>query len=323
MNIMIAGGTGFVGKALTEVLLRKGHRVYVLTRGNVREGELTQGEGQASRSTETVNLDGEDHKLTYIRWQDGIVNEQAARELPTIDAVVNLAGESLSSGRWTRQRKQRILHSRLNATAGIVKFIEQLRERPKVLVNASAIGYYGTSLTETFTEQTPIAGEDFLASVVKQWEEEALKATALGVRTVCIRFGLILGKDGGALPRTLLPFKLFAGGPLGSGKQWYSWIHIEDIVGLVEFAIERDDVAGIINGTAPNPVRMKEFGKIMADVLRRPYWLPVPEFMLKVLLGEMSTLLLQGQRVLPKKTQEYGYSFYYDGLREALEDILS
>ncbi|WP_449539075.1 TIGR01777 family oxidoreductase [Ferdinandcohnia sp. Marseille-Q9671] len=298
MRIAIAGGTGFVGKSLTNYLLEKEHQVLVLTR-------------DASKTSDHPNL-------TYVEWLTTSSNPE--EQLQGIDAFLNLAGESLNSGRWTKSRKQRIIESRVKATKEVVRIISSLPKKPEVLLNASAIGIYGTSETESYTEDSSL-GSDFLATTVSLWEQEAKEASRLGVRTCFLRLGVVLGDKGGALNRIVLPYRFFIGGTIGSGKQWLSWIHIKDVVKGVEFLLQNKTVSGPINFTASNPVQMKAFGQTVGKVLRRPHWLPVPGFALRLLLGEMSILVIEGQRVLPKKLEDHGFTFSYDTLEEALEDI--
>lgn len=299
MNIAITGGTGFVGSALTESFVNDGHSVYILTR-NPDNKPVKKG-------------------VTYVKWlKDGA---EPAKELPNIHAIVNLAGESINSGRWTEERKQRILDSRISSTREIISIIQQLDKKPRVLVNASAIGYYGSSLDQSFTENNTEAGNDFLADVSKKWEDEAMNAQNHGVRTVLTRFGIVLGEEG-ALPLMVLPYKLFIGGKLGDGRQWYSWVHIQDVIGMIRFAVDHESVQGPLNVTAPEPKRMNDFGKTVAEVLNRPHWIPVPEAPMQAALGEKSGIVLKGQCVLPQKAKELGYPFRYIKLKDALENLL-
>ncbi|TGB04010.1 TIGR01777 family oxidoreductase [Halobacillus salinus] len=299
MNIVVTGGTGFVGRQLTDHLVKQGHHVYILTRSPEKHSD-----------TESI---------TYVGWLHESYNP--VESLPYIHAIVNLAGESLNSGRWTDEKKQAILDSRVQATEGVIDLIDKMQDKPNVLVNASAVGFYGRSKTKTFTEETTKAGRDFLANVVEEWEERAEAAKEYDVRTVFVRFGIILGEEG-ALPKMIIPYKMMIGGNLGSGEQWMSWIHVDDVVGLIDFSIHHEDVNGPLNGTAPNPKRNKDFGRILSTVLNRPHWIPAPSFALKLALGEMSTLLLDGQSVIPKKAIEHGYNFRYPELRPALASIL-
>jgi uncharacterized protein len=300
MKIVIAGGTGFVGKALTKHFLTQKHYVYILTRNA----------DKAAR----------DPKLKYVEWMQE--SSQPEEHVEGADVFINLAGVSLNSGRWTDERKKAIVESRLSSTQEILRIMAALPEKPSLYVNASAVGYYGTSTKETFTEASPSIGTDFLAETVKKWENEALKAMELNIRTVLTRFGVILGKDGGALPSTALPYKLFAGGTVGSGEQWMSWVHLEDVVKIIDYCIHTEQIEGGVNVTAPNPVQMKEFGKTIGKVLNRPHWMPVPSFGLQLLMGEMSMIILKGQRVLPEKLIQQNYIFTYTVLEDALRDLL-
>ncbi|MEH7379238.1 TIGR01777 family oxidoreductase [Bacillus sp. JJ1533] len=299
MKISIAGGTGFVGKKLTEYLLIQQHEVFILTRN-------------ADKTSHHPNLH-------YVEWLKATSAPEI--ELEGVEALINLAGESLNSGRWSEARKKRILDSRVTATKEIVRIISSLSKKPKVLLNASAVGIYGTSESSTFTEDTTVLGNDFLAHTVSAWEQEANRADELGVRTCLLRLGVVLGDEGGALTRMILPYKFFIGGTIGSGSQWLSWIHIEDVLKGIDFLLHHDEVSGPINFVAPNPVHIKEFGKTAGKVLNRPHWLPVPGFALQLLLGEMSILVLEGQKVLPKKLVEQGFTFTFNNVEKALKNI--
>lgn len=299
MKIAIAGGTGFVGKALVDELIKNNHSVVVLTR--------------------RANNHDTHGQIQYVQWLSE--NSDPLKYLQGTDIIINLAGESLNSGRWTNQRKNTILNSRLEAVEEIVNILLKLDPKPKTLINASAIGIYGTSENDVFVEEDNGHSSDFLSDTVKQWEKKASHASQLGLRTVLCRFGVILDKHQGALPKISFPYKAFIGGNLGHGHQWMSWIHIEDVVKGISFVIENEQIQGPVNFTAPQPVTMKDFGKILASILHRPHWLPVPSFALKLLLGEMSTLVLDGQKVLPKKLLENGYLFIYPDLNKALRNI--
>ncbi|MGD6901412.1 TIGR01777 family oxidoreductase [Bacillus infantis] len=299
MRIAVTGGTGFVGHALVKKLAESGHTVYILTRS-------TEGKKNGNN-------------IHYVQWLNE--GDNPAAQLKEIDYIVNLAGESINSGRWTEERKKRIIKSRLDATEAVLNIIDELNEKPEALINASAVGYYGTSETETFTEGDKKPAGDFLAQTVKQWEEKAAEAGRWDVRTAFCRFGIILEKNDGALPRMALPYKLFAGGNVGSGNQWVSWIHLDDVARGIMFAMENKDLSGPVNFTSPHPVQMKDFGRTLGSALHRPHWIPAPAFALKLALGEMSKLVLEGQRVLPAKLEAAGFSFRYPELREALEDI--
>lgn len=297
MKIAISGGTGLVGQALSTELIRNGHEVFILTRSKTNISANPQ----------------------FVQWlNDG---DQPENALEGVDAIVNLAGATINN-RWTDEYKHKILESRLRATSEINRIMEELNQKPTVLINASAVGYYGTSRTAEFSEQSA-QGNDFLAETVARWETAASAANNLGVRVVLCRFGVILDKKGGALPRMALPYKLFGGGTIGSGQQWLSWIHIKDVVGGIIFAIENKQLSGPVNFSAPEPVIMDQFGKTLAKVINRPHWMPVPSVMLKLLLGEMSILVLEGQRVLPEKLLSAGYVFLFPHLQDALNDIFN
>lgn len=297
MKIAIAGGNGFVGKALSEHLLNNQHQVFVLTRSKNPYSPIKG--------------------ITYVNWLNN--SDQPELQLEGIDAIINLAGESLNSGRWTSSRKRKILDSRLSATREIRRIISSLKNKPNILLQASAVGYYGTSYDETFTEEHHMIPSDFLSETVEQWEKEARD---IGIRVVFMRFGVILGEHAGALPRMVLPYKLYGGGTIGSGKQMLSWIHIHDVVRAALFCITTPSLSGPVNFTAPNPVNMKSFGQMIGKVLHRPHWFPVHGFMLKLVLGEMSILILEGQIVLPSRLMEHGFSFSYPTLENALRNLL-
>ncbi len=297
MKIAISGGSGFVGQTLTDHFTDNGHDVYILTR----------------------NPDGkpEKERVTYIKW---LSDDHQLNEIPQLDAIVNLSGESIN-GRWTEEKKKEILSSRIQATRSILDLIERQETKPEVLINASAVGYYGASETEKFDEWSEEPGDGFLAEVTRQWEREALNAKEYDLRVVCTRFGLILDKNEGALPRMALPYKLYGGGPIGSGEQWYSWIHIRDVVGLVDFAIQKKRIEGALNATSPHPVQMNDFGRLLGRCLNRPHWFPLPGFVLRMTLGEMSSLILEGQKVYPQKALDHEYRFNYPTLSSALTAI--
>jgi uncharacterized protein (TIGR01777 family) len=237
-----------------------------------------------------------------------------------MDAVVNLAGESIGTGPWTRGRKERILASRLEAGNLLVEAIRKANKRPKVFVQASAVGYYGVNPTGTVTEDSP-AGSDYLAEVCKAWEASTLAIEEMGVRRAVIRTGLVVAKNEGSLPRMMLPFRLFAGGPLGNGKQGFPWIHPADEVAAIRFLIGNEQAVGVFNLGSPNPLSNADFGRILARVMGRPFWLPAPAFALRLLLGELSSLVLGGQYMLPARLLEMGYHFRFEKAEAALEDL--
>lgn len=301
MKIVLAGGTGFIGSKLRESFTEKGDEVVILTRQVSREDEA----GLRSRFRHW-------NPPEEGTWQN---------ELEGAGAVINLAGEPLVGRRWSAVQKQRIKQSRTEATRTLVRALVNVRTKPPVFLNASAVGFYGPRGDETVTEKTQ-AGAGFLAETCLAWESEAEKADAPGIRKIRLRIGIVLEKNGGALAQMLPPFQWGLGGPLGSGRQWMSWIHLKDLVGLIHFLIEKKDACGVFNATAPNPVTMKEFAKSLGRVLHRPAVFPVPAFVLKALLGEMADVLLGGQRVLPKQALELGYQFQFPELEPALKEIL-
>lgn len=305
MKIAITGGTGFVGTRLIQKLSNSEHNLVVFTRDKQR-GERTFPK-KAFPNVEIVEY----NPLQAGSWQNEIANS---------DAIVNLAGAGIADQPWTPERKQEILDSRLETTKYIVEAIKQADTKPQVLVNASAVGYYGTSETATFDE-TSGAGNDFLASVCQKWEATAKEIENTETRLVILRFGIVLG-EGGALGKMLTPFRLFAGGPLGTGEQWFSWIHLDDLVNLIQETINSAAYQGVYNATAPNPVRMSELCETLGEVMQRPSWLPVPEFALKLLLGEAAQAVLEGQNVIPKRTQEQGFTYQYPTLKPALANIV-
>lgn len=307
MKIAVTGATGFVGSRLVERLHTQGHQVLALVRNTSKLQRVFP-------SAQFPNVTG----VTYTPKESGSWQEAIAG----CDGVVNLAGEALIGERWTAERKQEILASRQLGTQKIVEAIAQAQPKPTVLVNASAVGYYGTSETAVFDE-TSSPGNDFLANVCQTWEAEAEKVKATGTRLVILRFGIVLGRGGGALAQMLTPFQFFAGGPIGTGRQWVSWIHRDDLVNLILRALTQSEIAGVLNATSPHPVRMVEFCHILGQVLHRPSWLPVPSFALELLLGDAAKVVLEGQQVLPKQTQAYGFQHEYPTLREALGQILT
>ncbi len=305
MKVAITGATGFVGSRLVEQLTEAGHQVLVFSRN--REKAQRVFPQSAYPQLEIVSYT----PLEPGSWQDRIAD---------CDGVVNLAGAAIADERWTPERKQEILDSRVKLTENLVKAIAKANPKPGVLVNASAIGYYGTSATACFDETSP-SGNDFLAQVCQGWETAALGVKETGTRLVILRIGIVLGM-GGALAKMLTPFKLFAGGPLGDGNQWFSWIHRDDLVSLILYSLTHAEVEGVFNGTAPNPVQMTEFCQALGQILNRPSWLPVPSFALEALLGDAAKLVLEGQQVLPKRTQDIPFQYQYPAVQQALKEIL-
>ncbi|WP_017717683.1 thylakoid membrane protein ThyD [Kamptonema formosum] len=306
MKVAITGATGFVGSRLVERLREQGDQIVVLTRNPERARRVFP--AQAFPNLDVVALT----PAGSGSWQQSLAG---------CDGMVNLAGAPIAEERWTPARKQEILDSRKLGTENIVAAMAGANPKPSVLVSASAIGYYGTSETATFDEMSP-AGKDFLAQVCQVWEAEAEKVKQTGTRLVIVRTGIVLGM-GGALGKMLLPFKLFAGGPLGSGRQWFSWIHRDDLVNLILRALAQPEMQGVYNATAPNPVRMAEFCQVLGEVINRPSWLPVPGFALEALLGDAAQVVLAGQQVLPKRTLASGFEYKYSTVKQALQQILT
>jgi len=302
MRILMTGASGLIGSAAAGALRGAGHTVDRLARPNYR---------QESRSA-----------LRPIRW-DSVSGDLDREGANGADAVVHLAGASIAAGRWTAERKKILRQSRVDATRNLVTGLLQLDQRPQVLVAASAVGYYGDRGDEVLTEESA-PGEGFLAQLAQDWEKEAARAADFGIRTVMLRFGVILAPHGGALERMLLPFQLGLGGRLGSGRQWMSWLTLPDAVGLIRHALGNDSLQGPVNAVAHSPVTNAEFTKMLGRVLRRPTIFPVPAFALRVALGEMAdALLLSSQRVIPQKLRQLGYRFQHATLEEGLRLVLA
>jgi uncharacterized protein (TIGR01777 family) len=307
MKIAVAGGTGFVGSHLVNRLHQDGHEVILLTRSVARAQRLFP--AVAFPQVNPVAYT----PLEAGAWQDSLAG---------CDGVVNLAGAPISE-RWTPAHKRAIMDSRKLGTEQIVAAIAQAEPKPRVLVNASAIGYYGTSETATFDETSLPDDQDFLSQVCQAWESAAHKVESIAdVRLVIPRIGIVLG-NGGALERMLTPFRLFAGGPIGSGRQWFSWIHVEDLVTLLVNALTAHSYRGIYNATAPQPVRMADACEALGQALNRPSWLPVPDFVIEALLGDGAVVVLQGQQVLPKRLQSQDFPFQYPAIAAAMKAVVS
>lgn len=294
MHVLITGGTGFIGGELSQQLVQAGHSVTVLTR--------------AIPATKPA--------------RPGVRLITALQDAQAVDAVVNLAGEPLAEGRWNTARKQQFRDSRIGTTQKLLSWMASLPQHPRVLVSGSAIGYYGPRDDMPLSESAA-AGNDFAATLCRDWETEAFKARALGLRVCTVRIGIVLGSDGGALAKMLPPFKLGAGGPMGSGAQWMSWVRRDDLVRLMIWLLHSESAMGAYNGTAPVPVTNREFAHTLGAVLKRPAVLTTPAFALKLLFGEMAeSLLLTGQRVLPSKAEAEGFEFRFRELQPALIDLL-
>ncbi len=301
MRIAITGGTGLIGRALADDLAAGGHEVILLSRTPEQATGLPAG-------VRAVGWDGR----TAAGW--GLLVDGA-------QAIVNLAGENLGAGRWTAERKRRFRDSRLNAGQAVVEAVQAASRAPRVVVQSSAVGYYGPQADQELAEEAP-SGSDFLARLCVEWEASTAPVEAMGVRRAVIRSGVVLHASEGALPRMLLPFKLFVGGPLGSGRQWISWLHIADEVAAIRFLIDTEEAAGAFNLTAPYPLTNAEVGRAVGRVMRRPAWLPAPAFALRLILGEMATVVLDGQRVVPRRLLALGFAFRFPEAEAALRDLL-
>lgn len=299
MRVLITGATGTIGRALTARLLAGGHEVRILTR---------RGGASPISGTEA------------FRW-DPDREQPPAAAFDGVGAVVHLAGEPVAGGRWTPELKQRIRDSRVLGTRNLVAGMRAASTTPPILVGASAVGYYGNRADERLDEQSA-PGQGYLSEVCQAWEAEYRKATEFGVRVAMIRVGVVLSPTGGALEKMLLPFRLGLGGRLGSGRQWFPWIHLDDIVGLLEFCIFNDAVRGPVNGAAPESLTNDQFTHRLAAALRRPVFLPVPEFALRLVAGEMAAVVLASQHVIPQAALDAGYRFRFPAIGEALRDIL-
>jgi uncharacterized protein (TIGR01777 family) len=302
-RVVVTGATGFIGKALCFRLLEEKYDVVALSRSKEK------GEKVFGTDAKVIEWDGKSSEV----WQDYANNAYA---------IVNLAGENIGSGRWTAEKKQSIIQSRLDAGKAVVEAVKSVEKKPKVIIQASAIGYYGLREDEIIDESFS-AGEGFLANVVKKWELSTQEVESHKTRRVIIRSGVVLGKEGGAVLRLIKPFRLFVGGHLGSGKQWFSWIHLEDEIKAILFLMQREDLKNVFNLTAPHQLIQKDFARIMGKVMKRPSWFPVPGFVLRPVFGEMAKeMLLSGQRVVPRRLLEAGYRFVYPQAELALNEIL-
>ncbi len=300
MKIFVTGGTGFVGRNLISRLIGEEHAVTVLSRSEKASERLPEG-------TSIVLGD----PTEAGPWQESLKGQ---------DCIINLAGTSIFS-RWTPETKKLMRESRISTTRNIVDAMEPARGRDVVLFSTSAVGYYGFHGDEELTEESP-PGDDFLARVAVEWENEALRAEEKGARVVITRFGIVLGEKGGALGQMMSIFRKYLGGPLGSGNQWFSWIHMEDLVGAFIFLTAHREISGPVNLTAPNPVTNRELVKALGKAMHRPSFLPAPGFMLRLILGEFGSVLLEGQRVIPKKLLDSRYSFLYPEMEGALGSLI-
>ncbi|MFT6371424.1 MAG: hypothetical protein ACJAZT_000151 [Gammaproteobacteria bacterium] len=295
MNLLITGGTGFIGSALCTRLLDEKHSIVVL-----------------SRHPEKIKLPIKAVSSLEQLTDDDIFN-----------VVINLAGEPIADKRWSDQRKNRIYASRIVTTEALIAYLKKSINKPKLLISGSAIGYYGIDGTDDIIDENSGNDDSFSSELCQKWETAALKAESLGIRTCLLRTGIVLGKNGGALSKMLPPFKMGLGGKIGHGKQWMSWIHLDDLVGIIVYCINNDNLKGPINGTSPNPVINQVFTKTLGLALKRPTIFPMPKAVIKLLMGQMGEeLLLVGKRILPQKVLDAGYNFKYKTLEEALKNIV-
>jgi hypothetical protein len=306
MRTIITGGTGLIGRALASDLARDGHEIVVLS----RRPEL------APEYPPEVTVDRWDAETSsgWAHWVDGAA------------AIINLAGESIAGegffpSRWSKQRRRRILQSRIKAGQAIVQAAGAAVHKPGVLVQASAMGYYGAR-GDGLVDEESAPGKEFQSDVVVEWEASTAEVERMGVRRVILRTGLVLSPEGGALRRLLLPFRLFVGGPMGSGRQHYSWIHLDDLVKCIRFLMENEAASGPFNVTAPRPVTNGEMGRAIGRALRRPYYMPVPSFAMRAIFGEVATIVVDGRPVVPARLKQLGFVFDFPGIDEALADLI-
>jgi uncharacterized protein (TIGR01777 family) len=302
MRIIITGGTGLIGRPLSAALVADGHDVTVLSRNPDKVKDVVKG-------------------VKLAAW-DGQTAQGWGHLADGADAIINFAGEGIGDGRWSDERKQKIRQSRTLAGKAVMEAISAAAVKPKVLIQASAVGYYGTSTGDKQVAEGASPGNDFLSKVCFDWEASTAAANRMGVRRPVLRTGIVLANEGGAFPKLLLPFKLFAGGPLGNGKQWLPWIHIEDEVRAIQFLLANEQADGPFNLCAPNPVTNSEMAKQIGEVMGRPSFMPAPGIAMKSVLGEMSVLVLEGQRAVPTKLQALSFQFKYETLAPALRDLL-
>ena len=297
MHILLTGGTGLIGRQLCQHWLGQGHRLTVWSRHPEEVAALCGAEVLGVARLEEV--------------------------IGVVDAVVNLAGAAIADRPWTHKRKALLWSSRIGLTETLLAWLEGLAQKPAVLISGSAVGWYGDGGERELTEASGPVQDDFPSQLCIAWEETAQRAEALGMRVVLVRTGLVLAAEGGFLSRLLLPFKLALGGPIGNGRQWMPWVHIKDQIALIDFLLHKDDASGPYNACAPHPVRNREFAKTLGQVLHRPAFMPMPAFALKVGLGELSGLLLGGQKAIPERLMAAGFTFQFTELRAALDDLSS
>ncbi len=300
-KILLTGATGLIGKRIANKLIERGDEVTVFTRSVDKARRVIPDAAK------------------YVDWNYN--NDDWQINLEGADGVIHLAGQNVMARRWNKEHKNKILKSRIDSTRALVNAIGKVAEKPKVFISASATGFYGSS-EEPVTEES-LPGKDFLAGVVIAWENEAKKIDRLNIRRVNIRTGIVLDKNEGALYRMIKPFNYFAGGPLGTGKQWFPWIHIEDVAGIFLHALDNENVEGILNAVSPHSIRMDEFCKSLGKVMNRPSLIKVPVFLIRLIFGEGAYVLITGARVIPKRTLEFGYKYKFENEKNAVMDLLN
>jgi len=303
MKIVIAGGTGFIGRHVSQMLIHEGHSVILLSRHTPDGKHL-------------VNIHAQ-----HIQW-DGRTQGSWAQECEGADVVINLSGAPIADSRWTEKRKQELIDSRVKSTRTLLSAIRYWRTKPHTFITASGIGFYGDRGEEVVNESSS-PGEGFLPQLCQIWESTAMEGEGLGFRVIPIRIGMVLGPDGGALSKMTLPFRMFLGGPILPGTQFVSWIHLEDLARLILFLITHPSIREPINAVAPDAVTMRDFCNALGKAMKRPSWFPVPEFVLRMTLGELATMLTTGQRAQPQKALSTGFSFTYSTVQEALNSIFT
>jgi uncharacterized protein (TIGR01777 family) len=302
-HIVLTGATGLIGRRLYNALRSRGDNVTILARNTDKAAKVFS------------------DAFRILLWAPGVAGEWKSA-IDGADAVVHLAGEPIAEERWSEEYKKRIHDSRVFGTRDIVDAIDAAKTKPGVLLSASAVGFYGDT-GESEVDESSSAGEDFLAGLCTAWESEAVRAEALGTRVVITRLGIVLAEDGGALEKLLTPFKMFAGGPVGNGEQWFPWVHIDDVVGIMLHAIDHPEISGVMNAVSPGLVRNREFAVALGEALKRPARFSVPAFVIKLALGELGGTLLGGQRARPARTLGSGYRFRYDTIEKALSDLVT
>lgn len=299
-KIAILGATGFLGRKISEELISRGNILTILTRSTSKSKLIIP------------------NAYKHVEWS--LDNSNWHREINDQDVIINLAGENIVGKRWSANQKEKLINSRVNSTRSLVDAIISSEEKPKLYLSASAIGYYGNRTTPV--DENSQRGRGFLPELVEKWEKESLILENHGVRRVAVRIGIVLDKNEGALAKMILPYKLFVGGPIGSGEQYVSWIHLDDLVNIFDYAIENENLTGIVNGVSVNPVTMNEFAQSIGNTINRPSLFKVPSAMLKLLMGESASVVLEGAKVIPQKLIESSFEFRFRDLNEALADLL-